>query len=238
MFIYRKQMTSIPKQIVNLFFPPTLPAAAEMTFKIAMEAVNQQRIARITKTAVFAISSIAATVCLVLSEASIVSWPILIPAITVSVLAGAIFYRLNSLDKRYTNGLDDKTRSQLAKSEMERIFLGKTPFSDKHVTKSLKNLNRFLGHEIFDKEAIERILMIKNEAHRNKAPKSIAEVGFEQLVPVAISHHIEWEEPGRFGLNSYQYALKVSWDGNPKTPIVINYQSQEIFSAAEEELQT
>lgn len=228
-------MTSIPKQMAHLFFPPKMPEQSEITFKTVAEAVNRQRAARITKAAIFALSSIVGTITLVLTEAAVIAWPLAIPAIVISLTAAAIFWRLNSLDKRYLEGIDDKTRAAVSKNEIERILLSKETLTPKEITKSLKNVNRVLGNDVFSKENIETILLVKREAALSKTPKSLAQVAFEQNVSLAFNSISEWTTQGRYGLPSYDYKLEVVWDGNPENPMNIEYQSKEANKDAEEE---
>ena len=209
--------------ISRVFFPPKPLEAKEITFKTAVEAVNTQRIARITKAALFALSSVATTVTLVLTEASIISWTLAIPVILVTILTGIIFFRLNALDKRYLEGLDDTIRSSLAKKELERILLSSIPLKSEEVTKSLKDINRLLGSEIFEKDAIAHILLMQSKAALNQPLKSIAEFAFEQNKPIIISANSAWLEQGRYGLPSFELSVGVNWSGNPTDSLEVNY---------------
>ena len=220
-------MSGITNQISKLFFPPTHPESTEVTFKIAMDALSTQRIARITKAAVYVFASIAATVTLVLTEAAIIAWPLAIPSIVVSVIAGLVFYRLNSLDKRYVEMLDDKTRESVAQKELERLFLSHDPLTEKEVKKSLNDINRLLGLEIFDKEAIDSILRVHSLAELKGSKTSLGEFAFEQNQPIVISATSVWFEQGRFSLPSYEMSVGVTWNGNPSDPICASYKMTE-----------
>lgn len=210
----------------RVFFPQKLPEPNEITFKTAVNAVNAQRISRIVKAALFALSSIAATITLVLTEASIIKLPAAIPALLVTLAAGIVFYRLNALDERYLEGLDDQTRSSLAKKELERILLAKEALPPKEVEKSLKDVNRLLGGEIFEKDAIDQILAAQKLAALSETPKSIAEVALEQKTPITLSSASTWHEQGRYGLPSYERCNQVSWSGNPADSLEITYKSE------------
>lgn len=220
-------MSCITNQVSRLFFPPSHQESTEVTFKTAMDALNTQRIARITKAVVYAFASIAATVTLVLTEAAVITWPLAIPSIVVSIIAGLVFYRLNSLDKRYVEMLDDKTRESVAKKELERLFLSDEPLTAKEVKKSLNDLNRLLGLDMFDKEAVDNILRIHGEAVLKGSKTSLGEYAFAQNQPIVISSAYEWFEKGLFNLPSYRTTVGVTWSGNPSDPICATYAKTE-----------
>lgn len=214
---------------LTLFFPPAAQQESkEITFNDAIRDLNVQRIARIAKTIFFTISSIATTVALILTEASIFATWMAIPAFLTVLVAGAIFYRLNSLDSRYVERLTDATRESCIKNELERIFLSQEKFTPEEVTKSLNSVNRLLKFDVFDKEAIDNILSIQQNADVNDANlKSIAEMAKEQNQSIAVALGSDWFEQGRFGLPSYNLSVGVNWNGIPTDPIVVKYQSKE-----------
>lgn len=210
---------------LTLFFPPAAQQEPkEITFNDAIRDLNVQRIARIAKTIFFTISSIATTVALILTEASIFATWMAIPAFLTVLVAGAIFYRLNSLDSRYVERLTDATRESCIKKELERIFLSQEKFTPEEVTKSLNNVNRLLKFDVFDKEAIDNILSIQQN---DSNLKSIAEMAKEQNQSIAVALGSDWFEQGRFGLPSYNLSVGVNWSGIPTDPIVVKYQSKE-----------
>lgn len=215
------------EQTATLFFPPKPTDPSEMTLKTALDAILTQRIARIAKAAIFALSSIAATLTVVLKEAMFISWPIVIPAMLISLIAGMVFYRLNSLDNHYLGELNDKKRETLAKQELERILLGSDPVNPKDITKSFKDLNRLLGNEIFAKEMIDTILRIHSEVSVDRCVKSIGQAAFDQGTPIILSYNLGWVEEGRYGLPSNEYELGLHWSGNPCDPFEIAYKIQE-----------
>lgn len=220
-------MSCITSQISKLFFPPTQPESTEVTFKTAMDALQTQRIARITKAVVYAFASIAATITLVLTEAAVITWPLAIPSIVVSLVAGLIFYRLNSLDKRYIEILDDKTRETVTKKELDRLFINDELVTATQLKKSLSGLNRLFGLEVFDKEALENILRIRDEAELKGTKIALGAFAFEQKQPIVISSTFSTFEKGLFGLPSYETTAGVSWTGNPSDPIITTYKTVE-----------
>lgn len=214
-------------QISTLFFPPDQKDTAEISFKDAIQDLTTQRVARVAKAIFFTISSIAATVSLVLTESGVITWPLALPAILTTLIAGLIFYRLNSLDSQYVERLNDATRESCAKKELERIFLSREIFSPETVTNSLKGVNRLLGLDIFNREAIDNILCIQRNADFNAAPKSIGEMALEQNRSIAITLGADWFEQGRFGLPSYELSVGVNWTGILEDPIVVKYHAKE-----------
>lgn len=215
-------MNPIINQTVTLFFPPE-KQDLEVTFDSALSDLAIQRVARIAKTIFFTIASVAATIAITLTESGIITWPLALPAILTTLIAGLIFWRLNSLDSSYIEKLTDEIRESCAKRELERIFLSEGLFTSEEVVRSLNGLNRLLNLEIFDQDIIDRILSL----HVCAGNKSLGEKAIEQNKPLAISLGSEWTEQGRFGLPSYDLNVGVSWTGVLSEPIVVKYQSKE-----------
>ena len=228
-------MSTITKTFMQVFSPPKLSENSEISFKSAVDALKLQSIARIAKAALFTLCSLAATITLVLTEASVISWPVTIPVMIISALTGLIFYRLNSLDQKYVEGLDDKTRESLAKKELERIFLSHNSIPANEIDKNLKDLNRLLGSEIFGKRAIDQILDIQAKSFLvNKTgnseqaiTQSIAEAALEQKKSIALCFDIKWTDEGRYGWSSYNRSLHINWKGSPAEPFELVYSSSE-----------
>lgn len=213
---------NIVNQTISIFFPPA-QQNSEVTFDSAVQDLTTQRVARIAKAIFFTISSVATTVFLVLNETEVtLTWPLTISFILTALVAGLIFYRLNSLDSTYVERLTDEIREACSKKELERIFLSQEPFTQEEIAKSLNGINRLLNLEIFDKKAISNILFI----HSQKESKSIGETAVEQNKPIAIALGSEWAEQGRFGLPSYELNVSVNWTGIPTDSIIIKYQSK------------
>jgi len=129
---------------------------------------------------------------LVLTETAVITWPIGIPLLLVTLVCAVIFYRLNSLDTRYVEALTDQTKERLIKHELDRILLSNTTYSAEEVTKSLKNVNRLLDMEAFDKKDLEKILSVHSEAMATGTNKSLAEFAFEQNKSLKIESAGEW----------------------------------------------
>jgi hypothetical protein len=214
-------------QTVALFFPPA-PKDSEVTFDSALNDLATQRIARIAKTVFFVIASVAATAAITLTEAGLLTWPLAIPAILTTLVAGLIFYRLNSLDSTYIERLTDPVKESCVKKELERIFFSQESLTQEEIQKSLNGVNRLLAFEVFEQPAIERILSV----HRNAGAKSIAEAAVEQNQSLGVNLGSKWTEQGRFGLPSYELDVGVSWTGNPSDSIVVKYVSKEVKNDA------
>ena len=140
-------MSSIPAKIHSVFFPKT---EGPLDFPSAVNAIENQRIARITKIALYTLAAIATIATLVLTEAAVITWPIALPIIAVALVAGAAFYRLNNLDETYLAKLDDQTRMALAKKELETLF--NSPAGSKtakEIERTLCETNKLLGHAVF-----------------------------------------------------------------------------------------
>ena len=202
-----KMNTIIPKA-QNLFFPQPLKG---VTFTSAADATKMQQIARITKTALFAIFSFSMTTLMVLSEASFITWPLAVGLISVALITGGLFYLLHSLDHKYVDGLDDTKRANLAEEAINRIFHSKPLLSEMEITKTLKGVNSILGNTIFNKQQIFEIICLAKEANENQ---SIADVAAAKNIHLFESCTSEWEEKGRFGLPSYCYNFQVNWDSS------------------------
>lgn len=212
-------MESIPYYVKSLFFPPQ---PTEIDFKAAVEMVDRQRIARIAKTALFALATMATTATLVLTEAALIAWPFALTAIAVTLLAGSLFYRLNSLDRQYIAGLDDAKRSGLAKVELQRIFQYKSSLGNAEIETILKKINRLLGNTAFSKEQIEIVQFINAKAKDSN--KSLAEIAEEQQISLNFSCQSEWVEKG-YGLPAYTCGFTIMWDGKPQSEIEVAYQT-------------
>ena len=220
-------MSSVTTQISNLFFPPEIPENREITFDAAIDALDTRRLARITKAALFALSSIVGTVMLILTETAVLTWPIAIPLVAVTLVAGLIFYRLNSLDSRYVEFLTDKTKEKLVQHELNRILLSPSTFTTEEVTKSLNCINRLLDMEAFDAVDRGHILNMHAESLLATSSQSIAEFAYELGKPIKIDSKADWFDQGRFGLPSFARKVEVVWSGIPNDNIHIIYTSIE-----------
>lgn len=220
------KISNFTTQVSHLFFPPEIPESTPITMKDAMSYLDTQRIARIAKAALFTLSSIAATVTLVLTQTAVITWPLVIPSILISAVAGLIFYRMNSLDENYIERLNDETRKALVKNELETIFLKKNACEIEDISQSLRNVNRLLQCDIFPDSAINNVLNIQFQALDAKTTKSLAEFALEQNTPIVISSRFEWFQQGRFGLTSFDQAAQVSWNGDLEKEISVFYQSK------------
>jgi hypothetical protein len=205
-------MTHFVSRTKEIFFPQP---PKELDFKGAVAAIDTQRISRIAKSAIFAFSTALSTVTMILSEASIIAWPIILPLVAISVVAFGVFYRLNSLDKKYVSGLDDAKRTSLVQTEIEKVFHGKEKMDDVEVTKSLKGINQILGNVVFNDNFIKSILA--TNAEKTTSEKSIAEIIVEkkQEKMMNFSCTSEWVEKGGFGLPAYKYTFTVKWSPVP-----------------------
>jgi hypothetical protein len=211
-------------QISHLFFPPKLSAPSDITFKEALDATHTHKLARITKAALFALSSVAATVSLVLTEAAVIGWPFAIPAILLTVITGVAFFRLNSLEKRYAEGLDDVTRTSLVKKELDRILLTTPPLPKEETVQSFKAINRVLGNTILDLPEVIHTLYSQD---LTQSQQSLADLAHEHNQPLAFAYNVEWFERGHYGLPSYQFHVEIIWSGNLEDSIHVKYYKTE-----------
>jgi hypothetical protein len=223
---FSTKISNFTTQFNHVFFPQVIPESTPITMKDALSLLDTQRMARITKSALFALSSFAATVTLVLTQGAVISWPLVIPSILITVVTGLIFYRLNSHDEKYIERLNEETRQTLVKKELETIFLRKNAFEVKNIPQSLQNINRLLQCDIFSENDINNILNIQFCALDAKSTKPLAEFALEQNKPIIISSRFEWFSQGRFGLSSYDQIAQVSWNGDPEKKISVIYQSK------------
>lgn len=215
-------------QISGLFFPKKIEG--DISFDSALHDLATQRVARIAKTIFFTIASIALTVSLILTEIKI-TLPIAIPALITILTAGLIFYRLNSLDNTYVERLTDSVRENCVKKELERIFLSQESFTQEEIKKTLNGINLLLKLEVFDNEAINKIIHLESI----KNSKSLAEMAVEKNQSIAIDLGSEWIEQGRFSLPSYELNVGVKWSGKIDDTIVVKYCSKEKKENEEEQ---
>lgn len=220
----------------SMFFPTKLPDCPdEISFKSAVEAANSQYLARITKAALFALSSIAATITLVLTEAALITWPLAIPSIIISLITGVAFFRLNYLDQVYMKGLEDPKRADLIKHELMKVF-NSTPCPEKdQALQTLHGVNRLLKCEMFTEELILQISNLYEAETFEPKTKSLATLALELNCPIRISGATKWFEQGRYGLNSYQFEVDLSWEGTPDSEMLIFFKQTEKAKEGEEE---
>lgn len=201
---------------IRAMFFPKKPVS--MDFTAAIDALKMQQMARITKAALFALATLALTAVVVLSEASMIAWPIFLPVVIVTLVAGFLFYRLNSLDDQYISGLDGNLRASLAKEEIDKLFCQRPSreLKKEEIESTLQNINTLVGHEIFCATFRKKVI----DAHEScDGEKTLAEFFEAKNIPFHIEGKREWEEKGRFGLSSYTRAIDIKWNGKKSDSI-------------------
>lgn len=212
-------MMSIPTTAKALFFPPT---PEKLNFQAAVQAHRHQQLARITKMALFIIATLAASATIILTEAAIITWTIALPVIAVTIAAGLLFYRLNALDHRHIEHVEDEKKDVIVQKRLEKLFYEPTIRDDKYVRDSLRGLNRLFGKKIFTDTFIAKIVFLNNLKADGVDEKSLAQLAKEEEVNLSIRFEDEWTELGRFDLPGYQWSLKFNWDGQHGSPIEIS----------------
>lgn len=185
--------------IKNLFFPtsPSLP----LNTNNATHSLQQQKIARVTKTIFYCLATL--TTAFALSFSSFVAMPLTLTAAAIAAISWGIFYRLHKMDGRYTEGLDSETRADLAKQELQALFCQplERDISPPAVKKSLEQINRILGYP-----ALSFPLFDDNE-------------------PLHCSH--QWFDRGYYGLPSFDCSLTINWSKKALDPIEITLERKE-----------
>ena len=202
-------MTTIQQQVKNIFAPQTLVAPIVLTK--AAQAIDAQRVARITKTALYALAAIGVVTTILLTEAAIVAWPVTLTVIAVTLVAGGIFYYLNKLDRRYQEGLDDKTRTELAQRELEKLFCSASSDINMHqIDQQLSGVNKLLGHRVFSSALTNKLL------------------GNDTSGDLQIKCQQNWHEKGLYGLPAYDYEVDLAWSGKAGDAISVAYKETKV----------
>lgn len=199
----------IAEQARAMFFPVK---KGNLEFSDAVNVIKLQQAARVTKAALFALASIAVTAIVVLAEASLIAWPIFLPALVVALITGILFYRLNSQDKKYVEGLDDSIRASLAKKELHSLLCERPAkeIKPKEIEDKLKGINLLLGHKVFTEDYRKRLI----DFHRTcEGSKSLSEEIKGKGANLEIAFKKEWQETGRFGLPSHKCSIDLKWEG-------------------------
>lgn len=215
--IIQTQAAAFQHQMKAVFFPKKVE---KVDLQSSLAAQNNQRIARITKTAIYIFAALATAAMIVLTEAAIIAWPVTIPVILITAIAWIVFYRLNKMDQQYTQDIDDKMRSDLCKKEMEKLFLEDTKGKELVVERTLTDLNQLLGHPVFEAPFISKVREIQTKRGESK---TLAEAAQLLSTPFTIDSQQKWREQGRYGWNSYEYEVKMAWSGKATEPIEVSY---------------
>lgn len=193
-----------------------------MDFPSAITALDSQRLARITKIAIYALATIATVATLVLTEAAVIAWPIALPIIAVTLIAWAVFYHLNSHDDTYLGPLDAQTLAMLAKKELEGVF--NWPAAVKtaaEIERTISDAHKLLGRQVFSPAFIQKITEKHLNAGKEEATATDGAAPTEN--PLRIDCQEEWPEIRGFGLAKHNCTLKVSWSGLPGEPLEVDF---------------
>lgn len=189
--------------------------------KSTLEAMRNQRLARITKTALYILATAATCTMIVLTEASVIVWSSALPAIALTILAWGAFIYLNKIDGKYLEGLNDNMRSAIAKKELENLF--KSPLetlTTKKIDDTLTDMNRLLNWEVFKKDFRENLTtLLKNPQDK----KTLAEVAKLPNSPLKLELEESWREKGHYGWNAKKCSLKITWSPQPEELIAVTY---------------
>lgn len=207
-----------PATIKGLFFPPV---PEKINFRTTVEAHQNQANARITKTALFALATVAASLTLLLTEAAVITWSLALPAIAITVALGLLFYRLNEMDHSHIELIDDDKKSAVIKKRLEKIFYETDVRSDDYVRASLRGLNRLFGKTLFEETFIAKIVLLNHMKSDDENKKSLAQLAAEDQVNLSIHFEDEWKETGRYGHKGYDWGLKLIWNGEHGSPIEV-----------------
>lgn len=201
-----------------------------------MSAIERQRVARISKLAVFIFSTAYTLATATLAEAGVVTAAVALPALLVSLVFWGLFFRLNNLDDAYVEKIDDTVRQDLAKRHLERLLF-EVPLTEAEDLKQLysgfAHVNALLGTDIFTADAFKQFTSINFGSH---TPKSLFEAAHEQAVPLSLDLQTEKFEPGRFGWPSRRRIAAIKWNGQKDSAIAVSLQTiAEATQAANEQ---
>lgn len=210
-------MSFISSHASDILFPNTTP---KQDLSHALDAIKQQQLARIAKVAIYTLAAIATTATIVLTEAAVIAWPTALPVIIVCLAAWALFYRLNTIDSRYTAELDDQSRSAMAKQALEELF--QQPYLTKEqVKQKIEEINTLLGCKAISEEYEQTIMTLLDQSDN----KSIQDRAKDKGISLALASKKEWDEPGRFGLDAYHRQVEINWDGSLAATLKVTYQA-------------
>lgn len=186
-------------RLSSLFFPKSHD---NIDFPTALAMLDQQRLARITKTALFAIATIGFTTLCTLAELTIIPPLISLSILLVTVVAGLLFLRLNLLDQTYLEGLTEKKRSELIKTSLESVFNQSTDSTLKKKP-TLIQINTLVGYPVFSPTLIDQLTI------NTITPSQ----------PLELTH--DWIDQGRFGLSSSNRNIHITWSGVQGSPFFV-----------------
>lgn len=217
-------MTIAIRTTIRGIFSP--PKNENPDFTSALAAIDRQRVARIVKAAVYIFATVTTAVSIMLTEAAVITWPIAIPTLLVTLAAWGVFWRLNRLDDRYVEELDDTRRMELAKKELERLLFTQTldTFPDSQsLSKAFENINKLLSCEAFSQEFLKNIREIKERAPTST--KTLCDTAQELCTPLSIKCTRDEVEKGRYGNPSRKRNLELDWSGKRDDAITIKLSS-------------
>lgn len=186
-------------RLPSLFFPKSYD---NIDFPTAIEMLEQQKLARITKTALFALATIGLMALCTLAELTVISVLISLPILLITVVAGSLFLRLNLLDQAYLEGLTEEKRPQLIKNSLDSLF-NQSTYSNLEKRQTLLQINTLIGYPLFSSTLINQLTM-NTEANSK---------------PLELTH--DWIDQGRFGLSSSSRNIHVTWSGVQGDPFSV-----------------
>jgi hypothetical protein len=210
-------MLGIVSQISSVF-NPQVPEIKD--YKAAIKAVDTQQTARITKIALFTFTAMVTMATVAFIEGGAITWPLALVAFAVAVVVGGLFVRLNMLDSHYIKWITDEMRESFITNELERIFHSTDLMNCEDLTKSLKDVNRLVGVDVFNKEHIYTILQLNREAAKNENLMTLAETIADQGISINFSSGLDWTKERGFGLNPIEYTFSLNWSPIPGQTVV------------------
>lgn len=210
----------------DISFPPKND---HIDFTSALAALNRQRVARIAKVAIYIFATIATAASIMLTEAAIISLPITLSALLVTVTTWLIFWRLNSLDDAYVDKIDDHQRSELARMEFERLLFHEKLNSFKsglQLALAFEDINKVVSYPLFSTEFLQKLLAIKEQTSNGN--KTIYEAAKELTTPLSLCTHNEIVERGWFGKPPLKRKIEFKWDGEKDEGIVLHMTTEKL----------
>lgn len=211
--LYGIYMNQIVETIKQLAFPVNLQPHS---IDSAESAYENQRVARITKIAAYALACIGTIGLIVLTAHVAIVWPVVIPVLLITSVFWAVFGRLHFLDNQYVEGVDNATRAGLVQGRVSHLLrLVQPPEVD--VRSELERLNRFLRQDLLTEEFINHVI----EAHQCNPDAPIVECAESQGISLEIDSNVSFTENNFFGLPAERLSYKVKWSGKATDEIEI-----------------
>lgn len=188
-------------------------------FSAASKAAEKEHLAKITRAALFIFTTLVTTAVLVLTDVSVVLWPIAGPLTMIMLIAGVAFYFTNDLEARQAEGLNNDKRAELVKDELERLFFHEK-LENWNPKEALTCANKLLRAEIFTEDYIQKITELTGDKTLCQAAENNnLDLSFSKTLPVFIR--------GWYGDSNIEYTIEMHWSGKQENSLVCKIQEQE-----------